>query len=112
MARTLRQEGAPSAERRGQACPQVVHRQVSVPCHTKPPGRVVRRSPSPCERRTRYPGGFDAGERRTSDGSASMPGWPFLWRDLWIVWGHGGVLLWMTVEHPGDAGPVVPLGRR
>ena len=111
MLGTLRQDVARIGDRRGSWHPQVIHRR-RVPGTTKPPGRVMRRSPSPCERRTRYPRGFDAGERRTPGGSASTHDRSHLWTTLGIAWGHLGVLLWILRDSAGDKKEISRLRHR
>ena len=69
---------------------------------TRPPGRVMPRSPSPCERNTRYPGGLDAGERRTEGARESTSRWLVLWTGVGTGWGRGGVSLWISTGHRGD----------
>ena len=88
MGRTLRQEARQDPDRRGCGFPTGYPQGGVAGGDTKPPGRVVRRSPSPCERRTRYPGGFDAGERRTPGAPRVNVARPCLWTDLGMTWGQ------------------------
>lgn len=114
MLGTLRQDARPGPERRDRGRPQVIHRiDGGGPCrHHEAPGSRDASLAFPLRAPIRYPGGFDAGERRTSGVLPSTRGASVLCTSLWIAWGRLGVLLWIVGDGAGDFSGFAAAGQR